>query len=129
MTRESFGSEVSGVSVPGPAERVSFRSLLRQHRRAVGLTQAELARRAGLSERTIQDLERGISIPRHETADRLFAALTVTSEARAQIEAAMVTSRRPGGQVALWRSPAGSSEVRDIADDALIAASAGVSHS
>ncbi|MGH3680450.1 MAG: helix-turn-helix domain-containing protein, partial [Natronosporangium sp.] len=37
----------------------SFATLLRQRRRAAGLTQAELARLAGLAVRTVRDLERG----------------------------------------------------------------------
>jgi transcriptional regulator with XRE-family HTH domain len=38
---------------------VSFGELLRDHRRAAGLTQEELAERAGLSARSISELERG----------------------------------------------------------------------
>ena len=37
----------------------SFAQLLRRHRRELGLTQEALAERAGLSWRTISDLERG----------------------------------------------------------------------
>ena len=39
------------------AESHTFGSLLRRHRLAAGLTQAALAERAGIAERTIQDLE------------------------------------------------------------------------
>ncbi len=45
--------------------------LLRQLRRAAGLTQEALAERAGMSARGLQDLERGVSqAPRRRTIDR-----------------------------------------------------------
>jgi transcriptional regulator with XRE-family HTH domain len=44
----------------GSAEPGSFAHLLRQYRTAAGLTQQELAERAGLSARGVQDLERAI---------------------------------------------------------------------
>src|SRR5204863_7202619 len=71
----SIGQLLGEACVPGLAEDPSFRSLLRQRRHAAGLTQVALARRAGLSERTIQDLERGISLPRRGTVHRLISAL------------------------------------------------------
>ena len=43
------------------ADVQSFADLLKQHRLAVGMTQEELAERAGLSARGISDLERGVS--------------------------------------------------------------------
>jgi predicted ATPase/DNA-binding XRE family transcriptional regulator len=57
----------------GPA---TFGAQLRRHRLAAGLTQEELAERAGLSARGIQDLERGARrLPHPETVRRLTAAL------------------------------------------------------
>jgi predicted ATPase/transcriptional regulator with XRE-family HTH domain len=54
----------------------SFAALLRARRRAIGLTQAELAERAGLGERTVRDLERGRSArPQRTTVELLAAAL------------------------------------------------------
>ncbi len=41
------------------ADRADFGELLRQHRRAAGLTQEALAERTGLSIRGLSDLERG----------------------------------------------------------------------
>jgi predicted ATPase/transcriptional regulator with XRE-family HTH domain len=53
-----------------------FGTQLRRHRAAAGLTQEELAERAGLSARAISDLERGLSrAPQRYTLDRLAAAL------------------------------------------------------
>ncbi len=67
----------------------SFRDLLRRHRLAVGLSQEELAERAGLSARGISDLERGVNrTPQRETVQRLADALALTGEARAGFDAA-----------------------------------------
>jgi predicted ATPase/transcriptional regulator with XRE-family HTH domain len=71
----------------------AFGALLRNHRRAAGLTQAELAERAGLSWRGVNDLERGARrTPHRDTLARLVAALDLTGDERAALEAA---ARRP----------------------------------
>lgn len=49
--------------------------LLREYRRAAGLTQAALAEAAGLSERGIQNIERGVRRPYRRTVAALVAAL------------------------------------------------------
>src|SRR4051812_1089210 len=67
---------------------------LRQHRLAAGLTQSALAERAGLAQRTIEDLERGVSRPRRETARRLIAALALPASMRAWVEDATTIPRR-----------------------------------
>jgi predicted ATPase/DNA-binding CsgD family transcriptional regulator/DNA-binding XRE family transcriptional regulator len=56
-------------TVAGP----SFAQLLRQHRLASGLTQAELAQRSGLSGRGISDLERGLKLAPRASTLRLLA--------------------------------------------------------
>src|SRR5262245_9072238 len=59
----------------------SFGTSLRRQRIAAGLTQEELADRAGLSARGIQDLERGVRrTPHPETVRRLAAALGRATE-------------------------------------------------
>jgi transcriptional regulator with XRE-family HTH domain len=56
-----------------------FGELLRRARQAAGLTQAELAERAGLSVRGINDLERGArQTPRRDTVALLAQALDLT---------------------------------------------------
>lgn len=62
--------------------------LLRRHRAASGFTQEGLAERAGISARTVSDIERGLrtSVYRH-TAGRLAGALGLEDEARAEFEA------------------------------------------
>jgi tetratricopeptide (TPR) repeat protein/transcriptional regulator with XRE-family HTH domain len=63
--------------------------MLRRYRVAAGLTQEELAERAGLSARGISDLERGVkAVPRRDTVQMLAAALRLTPEQRARFEAA-----------------------------------------
>jgi transcriptional regulator with XRE-family HTH domain len=60
----------------GRSEPSSFGKLLRVNRLAAELTQAELAERAGLSRRGVQDLEHGVTrTPHRETARRLADAL------------------------------------------------------
>ncbi len=69
---------------PGP-----FGTLLQQQRRAAGLSQAELAERAGLSRRGISDLERGERRkPYPATVRRLAEALRLEGSLRAALVAA-----------------------------------------
>lgn len=70
--------------------------LLRQHREAAGLTQEELADRAGLSTRTVSDVERGLRSRLYpDTAQRLAVALELDEQPRGDfLEAA-----RGGAQV------------------------------
>ena len=66
-----------------------YAALLRQLRAEAGLTQEELAAAAGVSPRTISDLERGINqTPRKATAVLLADALQLTGDKRAQFMAA-----------------------------------------
>src|SRR5215469_16095091 len=71
----------------------TFADLLRRYRRAAGLTQGELAERAGLSVRGIADLERGARIaPRRDTLALLAQALDLEGDERA---AFVKAGRRP----------------------------------
>jgi predicted ATPase/transcriptional regulator with XRE-family HTH domain len=70
-----------------------FGELLRQYRAAAGLSQEELAERAGLSVRGIADLERGVRVaPYPQTARKLADALNLADDERAELLAA----RTPG---------------------------------
>ena len=88
------------------AEQVTsgFAGLLRQLRAGAGLTQQELAKAAGLSPRSVSDLERGINrTARHDTAVRLAGALGLAepvrslfvAAARGRIQAAQVLTATP----------------------------------
>jgi transcriptional regulator with XRE-family HTH domain len=88
-------------SMPTPSGG-AFGDLLRQLRKAAGLTQAELAERAGLSVRGINDLERGARrTPRRDTVALLSDALDLVGDERAALEAA---ARRPGATYSTSRS-------------------------
>ncbi len=72
----------------------TFGDLLREHRRAAGLTQEELAERAGLSVYGIQKLERGTTHPYRDTAQRLIQTLHLTPEEESQLRATVRRLRR-----------------------------------
>ena len=73
---------------------IQYAELLRQLRAERGLTQEELASAAGISPRTISDLERGINLtPRKATAELLADALRLPEPEREQFMAA--ARRRP----------------------------------
>ena len=86
----------------------AFGSHLRSAGRAAGLSQQELAERAGLSVRTIGNMERGASKwPYRDSLHRLADALSLRDEARAQfiaaagtLEVARFRGSGPGGTAA-----------------------------
>src|SRR3954469_6791433 len=76
---------------------VQFGEVLRNHRRAAGLTQEELAERAGVSPRSISGLERGEgATPRRDTVAQLIRELDLTGTELAELQA-LVARRRPMG--------------------------------
>jgi transcriptional regulator with XRE-family HTH domain len=78
---------------------IPFGDCLRRWRKAAGLSQSELADRAGLSVRGLNDLERGArKTPRRETVLLLADALGLDGEDRAAFLAA---ARRPSAAPAL----------------------------
>jgi transcriptional regulator with XRE-family HTH domain len=78
-----------------PSDALSFGALPRRHRSAAGLTQEELAERAGLSRRGIADLERGARrAPYADTVERLAAALELSDSEHAALVDAVRRSQR-----------------------------------
>src|SRR5579872_2194180 len=78
---------------------LDFAGLLRQLRAGARLTQEELAEAAGLSPRSVSDLERGINrTARKGTAGLLADALSLTGPVRAQFIAA-ARGRAPAADV------------------------------
>src|SRR6266545_5604753 len=72
--------------------RGSFGFLLLRHRMAAGLSQQELAERAGLSRRGVSDLERGFRrSPYPATVRRLAEALALGEAERVALRAAART--------------------------------------
>ena len=89
--------------------RWAFGALLKRQRLSAGLTHESLAERAGLSSRTISDLERGVSRrPHRDTLELLLEALELSAAERSALEAAawaaaigpadLTTSGREAGQ-------------------------------
>src|SRR5436190_22451412 len=72
-----------------------FGDRLRDHRRAAGLTQEQLAERAGVSPRSISDLERGGGhVPRRDTVRLLARALDLDGQARKLLESSVEKHRK-----------------------------------
>jgi transcriptional regulator with XRE-family HTH domain len=91
----ALGAAKSGAATSG-AE--NFGAVLREYRAAAGLTQEKLADRAGVSARTVSDLERGVAqAPHGDTADRLAAGLGLTGPALDRFTAAARGRAAPGG--------------------------------
>ena len=97
---------------------VTFAGLLRKLRTEARLTQEDLAEAAGLSPRSISDLERGINLTaRKDTARLLADALHLVGPARAQFEAVARGRAAPGGAGTggAWAAGALRTLPRDIA--------------
>src|SRR5262249_5045035 len=72
----------------------SFGDVLRNRRRAAGLTQEELAELAGLSVRSVSGWERGEgAVPRRDTLTLLVRALGLSGPERAEFEAMVGRTR------------------------------------
>jgi transcriptional regulator with XRE-family HTH domain len=75
---------------------LTFGKLLKRYRTTAGLTQEELAERAGLSVEGISALERGVNrSPRRDTVDLLADALALSAADRGTFAAAARTASRP----------------------------------
>ncbi|HXJ28841.1 MAG TPA: helix-turn-helix domain-containing protein, partial [Streptosporangiaceae bacterium] len=107
----------------GGGAPLSFAGLLRQFRAESRLTQEELAEAAGLSPRSVSDLERGINrTARKDTAVLLADALSLTGQvrvlfvaaARGRAPAAEVLAARPDGADGGSAAAATRSLPRDI---------------
>src|SRR5919198_6679981 len=89
---------------------VTFGALLRQYRRAAGLTQEALAERAGVTAQAISALERGFRRRPHPSTVRLLAAaLRLHAQDRAAFEAAAHHARDAVVRTSLRPQPAGRS--------------------
>jgi LuxR family transcriptional regulator, maltose regulon positive regulatory protein len=93
------------------AHAVAFADLLRRYRVAAGLTQEELAERAGLSPKGISDLERGARThPRRDTIHLLAEALDLSEADRATFVAAARQRTSPPVAAPLHGPGAGSGD-------------------
>lgn len=74
-------------------DHATFGLMLRRHRQSVGLTQEELARRAGLTSRAIGDMERGRSRRPYLRSVRMLAdALSLDGRPRVELLLAAIAS-------------------------------------
>ncbi len=82
---------------PVTADSRSFGAKIREYRVAAAFTQEELAELAGISTRSVSDLERGLyQAPHRDTVARLAIALRLSAEAAEQLEALVPRQRGPG---------------------------------
>ncbi|HEX7308201.1 ATP-binding protein [Lentzea sp.] len=58
----------------------AFAELLRRHRATTGLSQVELARLSGISDRALRDLEQGRRVPRAQSARLMATALALAGD-------------------------------------------------
>ncbi len=87
----------------GPASR--FGSLVRMYRREAGLTQRELAERAGLSVAALRDFEQSRRRPRPHSLAALGSALGLDPDQTASLARAAALPRRSPGAVPSPRPP------------------------
>lgn len=81
------------------AEEITFGTVLRRYRRSRALSQGELAERAGLSARSISDLERGARrSPYPETLRLLIGALGLADYEQAEMIEAAKRARTPAAE-------------------------------
>src|SRR4051812_9837091 len=74
----------------------SLSGLLKDFRFAAGLTQETLAERAGVSARTVSDLERGLILsPHRDTVERLVEALALSADQQTLLEGVVSRARGP----------------------------------
>src|SRR5262245_16441037 len=83
-----------------PAIVLAFGPLLKRHRRATHLTQAQLAERAGFSADYISKLERGARDPQRATVALLADAMGLSTSDRKILEATVQRSRARHGDEA-----------------------------
>ena len=122
--RVSGGAYARGAGAVAERPVLSFAGLLRQLRAEAKLTQEELAEAAGLSPRSVSDLERGINRTAHKDTALLLADALGLAEpvrelfvavARGKAPAAEVLAARQGVAPGAFAAAATRSLPRDIA--------------
>jgi ribosome-binding protein aMBF1 (putative translation factor) len=89
-------SVAEDASSPGlDLDRSSLAQKLVRRRRAAGLSQAELARRAGVRPETLNRIERGRTTPDFATVRKLVLAMNVAEQAQAAHSITTPSSQEP----------------------------------
>src|SRR5919199_3583973 len=93
--RRAYAAAVLDIAPNDTPAVATFGELLRDHRRGAGLSQEELAERAGISPRSISDMETGgAHIPRRDTVHRVVGALGLAGADRQLLETLVDRQRR-----------------------------------
>src|SRR5262249_41887848 len=110
-TRTMIGGRVFAMDIQRMPSTVG--ELLRRHRLHAGITQRELADRAGVSVRTLRDIELGqVVSPRAPSIFRLALALGLTEADRGALLAAVQARVADPGPARLWIGVLGPLVVR-----------------
>jgi WD40 repeat protein/transcriptional regulator with XRE-family HTH domain len=111
-SRGGGAGEDAGVGEPG----LSFAGLLRQLRSEAKLTQEELAAAAGLSPRSVSDLERGINRTAHKDTAVLLAGALGLAEPAGELFVAAARGKAPAARVLAAARSAGPPPAGAAAD-------------
>ncbi|MCC6124027.1 MAG: helix-turn-helix transcriptional regulator [Pirellulales bacterium] len=95
VSKSEAGEAEKNLAPAFDIDRASLAEKLRRHRRAAGLSQAELARRAGVRAETLNRIERGRTEPDFTTIRKLVRAMNDAE--RVHLDGRIASS---GGQVA-----------------------------
>src|SRR6201989_3435968 len=95
----SRGGQVGGTAMVTEQPEMSFAGLLRQLRAEARLTQEELASAAGVSPRSVSNLERGINRTAHKDTAMLLADALGLTGATAELFVAAARGTVPAAQV------------------------------
>lgn len=97
--RTSVLDPIEGAGPIGYPEAIEGTRLLQAARRVAGLTQTELAERAGTSQATLSAYERGVKSPALKVAERILHATGLELSLRAHID---FTQRAMPGVESFW---------------------------
>jgi DNA-binding XRE family transcriptional regulator len=92
------GRFVSADDTPAPGfelDRASLAERLVRRRGAAGLSQAELARRAGIRPETLNRIERGRTTPDFATVRKLVVAINAAERERMSLQLSTAVNREP----------------------------------
>ncbi len=93
--QQDDGSSPEELSAAFDLDRVSLAEKLQRRRRAAGLTQADLARRAGIRPETLNRIERGRTTPDFSTVRKLVVAMDAAEQQQVSVQFSSQTDKEP----------------------------------